>query len=459
MGIGGVTEPGADVVALAAAVGTCFETPLSCLGAQEVSDRLVALVAITARVDALRMEAVRAAELVEVGRLTDQRNTANHVAGRTLCDPGSVRFDERIIGWLADLPELAAALQAGEITTDHLELLRLKDNVRVHQQIIESQQFFVDTFTTCQFRDLNDLVDEWLLGADPDGAEPNDREQRFGLSFTPVPGGMKVTGTLDPLQGAALRDDVNAEANKLRATEKETGAMSTVRRRTLDALLNLVGRGAARPDGSFARPRVNIVMSQRVYEKTVAWLADPANNQFPEIDRSDIDKKCQLIDGTPIHPLYAFAATITATFRRVVYSARGRPIQASYDSRKIPDWMKDISLITTNGKCANPVCDSPFHWLHGDHITPYSHTQDTSVENTRPVCEGDNLWRGNDITRGVWATTDPEWGQGHDLGHGFWPAPDPGWDDNDPRWGELTEEEANYLIELEEFRIWRNNAA
>ena len=410
MGLGGVVEPGADIAALDAAVDSCFETPLASLGAQEASDRSVALIAITAKVDALRMDAVQAAELLEVGRLSDQRNTANHVAGRTLCDPGAVRFDERIINWLADLPLLADAFRAGRVTTDHVEKLRLKDNVRVHQQLIQSQEFFVQTFTTCQFRDLDGLIEEWLLGADPDGAEPNDREQKFGLSFTPLPGGnMKVAGVLDPLQGVALRDDVNAEANKLRAAEKKTGAMSTVRRRTLDALLNLVGRGAKRPNGTFARPRVNIVMSQRVYEQTVAWLADPANNQFPEIDRTDIDKKCQLIDGTPIHPLYAFAATVTGTFRRIVYSARGRPIDASFDSRRIPDWMRDITLVTTNGKCANPVCDSPFHWLHGDHITPYSHTQDTSVENTRPVCEGDNLWRGNDTTRGRWPARVPNW--------------------------------------------------
>ena len=282
MGIGGVVEPGADVAALEAAVDACFETPLSCLGAQEVSDRLVALVRITAKVDALRMEAVQAADRVDVGRLTDQRNTANHVAALTLADAGSVRFDERIIKWLADLPLLAEAFRAGRITTDHVELLRLKDNPRVHQRLINDQQFFIRTFTTCQFRDLSFAIDDWLLGADPDGAEPNDRDQRFGLSITPLPGGnVKVSGILDPLQGAALRDDVNAEANKLRASEKETGAVSTVRRRTLDALMNLVGRGSARPDGSFARPRVNIVMSQTGLRRHDCVVGRPGEQPVP----------------------------------------------------------------------------------------------------------------------------------------------------------------------------------
>lgn len=409
MTIGGVANPGADIASLGAAVDACFETPLSCLDAHELSERLVALVSLTARLDALRIETIEAADAREVPRLTDQRNVANHVAATTPVDPASVRFDQRIGDWLVDFPMLADSYRSGAVTTEHIELLRLKDNPRVHHQMVERQEFFVAMFTTCHFRDLDNLVDEWMLGADPDGAEPNDSDQRSGLAFTPLPGGYwKVSGTLDPLQGAALRGDVHAEAKKLRAAEKESGTTSTVRRRTLDALLNLVGRGAARPDGSFARPRVNIVMSQRVYEETVAWLADPSSNEFPEIDRSDVDRKCQLIDGTPIHPLYALAATVTATFRRLVYSARGRPIEVSYDSRQIPDWMKDVTLIGTNGKCANPVCDSPFHWLHGDHITPYSHTQDTSLENTRPLCEGDNLWRGDDISRGLWPADDPE---------------------------------------------------
>ena len=105
-------------------------------------------------------------------------------------------------------------------------------------------------------------------------------------------------------------------------------------------------------------------------------------------------------------PLYAIAATATATFRRLVYSARGRPKDVSVDSRRIPDWMRDATLVTTNGMCSNPVCDAPFEWLHSDHVIPYSHNHTTHLDNTRPLCEGDNLWRGNDTTRGIWGTAD-----------------------------------------------------
>lgn len=406
MDLSGVLDPGDDLVELEAALDACFDKPLSCLSKNELSNRLIDVHRVTAKLDALRAETIRACDLAQVGSLTDQRNTSNHLATLTNADPADVRFDSRIGTWLLDMAILAEAYRAGRISAAHIELLRKADNDRVHLQMVRDQSDFLTWFTTCHFRDLESLINEWLLGADPDGAEPTEHLAEAGLSIKPLPGGRgKVSAILDPLQLAALRGAIGTESRKLRAEEESTGARNTVRRRQLVALLNLIGRGAARADGSFARPRVNIVMSQSVYEKTLDWLADPANG-LPEVDRSNIDKRCHLIDGTPIHPLYALAATATATFRRFVYGIRGRPIEISYDSRQVPDWMQDASLIATNGKCTNPVCDAPFDWLHGDHIQPFSNSQETRLDESRPLCEGDNLWRGNDTDRGKWPVPD-----------------------------------------------------
>ncbi len=408
MASGVVTTSNSDLDDLESALDACLELSLSGLSDDELSDRLARLSSLTAKLDALRVRSVSAGAARDIGRLSDQRNVANHVAAVSNTDPAAVRFDHRIANWLIDMPIIADALAVGEITIDHVELLRGVDNPRVHLQMVDAQDMFVGWLTTVVFRDLKNLFDEWLLGADPDGAEPKEQEFETGMSVKTVAGGMvEVKILMDPLQGAAFKGDLALECARLRAEEQESGNRRSVRKRQLHALLNLTGRGAARPDGTTARPRVHIVMSQRVYEDTLAWLEDPANNELPTIDRTDVDSKCQLIDGTPIHPLYGIAATATAKFRRTVYSARGRPINDSYDTRSIPEWMKDIALITSNGKCSNPICDAPFAWLHGDHITPYSHTQDTSVPNTRPLCEPENSWRGNDTTRGHWGQDPP----------------------------------------------------
>ena len=408
MTLGGVLDSNSDLDDLETVLDACLAVPLSGLSDEELSDRLARLPSLTAKLDAVRVAAVSAGMARDVGRLSDQRSVANHVAAVSNADPAAVRFDQRIANWLIDMPIIADALAAGKITIDHVELLRGVDNGRVHLQMIDAQEMFVDWLTTVVFRDLENLFNEWLLGADPDGAEPKEQHPETGMTVQTVFGGMvKATILMDPVQGAAFKGDLAPETARLRGEEKETGQTRSVRKRQLHALLNLTGRGAVRPDGTTARPRVHVVMSQRVYEKTLAWLEDPAANQLPTIDRTDVDSKCQLIDGTPIHPLYGIAASVTAKFRHTVYSARGRPIHDSYDTRSIPEWMKDIALVTSNGKCSNLICDAPFAWLHGDHITPYSHTRDTSVANTRPVCEADNGWRGNDTNRGHWGDDQP----------------------------------------------------
>lgn len=408
MTVGGRAASNSDLDDLDVALDACVEVPVSCLSDVEISDRLTRLQALTAKLDAVRVAAVAAGTSRGVGRLSDQRNVANHVASTSNADPATVRFDQRIADWLVDMPTISAAFAAGRITAAHIEIIRKVDNPRVHRQMVDAQELFVDWLTTVAFRDLGVLFQEWLLGADPDGAEPTEQHADTGLSVTTLSGGrIKVTMLLDPLQGAAFQGDLAPEVARLRSSDQENGVVRSVRKRQLHALLNLTGRGALRSGSTAARPRVHIVMSQRVYEDTLAWLENPVVNPLPVVDRSDIDSKCQLIDGTPIHPLYGVAATFTAKFRRTVYSARGRPIHDSYDTRQIPEWMKEIALVSSNGKCANPVCDAPFTWLHGDHITPYSRTRDTSVPNTRPVCEPDNQWRGADTDRGRWGYEEP----------------------------------------------------
>jgi hypothetical protein len=38
------------------------------------------------------------------------------------------------------------------------------------------------------------------------------------------------------------------------------------------------------------------------------------------------------------------------------------------------------------------------------------------TDQRRPVCEADNLWRGNDITRGLWPVDNPDWAEDDNAG-------------------------------------------
>ena len=282
MNTGGVASPNADLDDLATSLTASFDVPLSALSDEELSERLERLPALTAQLDALRVLTISAADARDIGRLSGQRNVANHVAAVSNADPASVRFDERIADWLIDMPIIAGAFAAGDITIEHVELLRRVDNSRVHVQMIDAQELFVSWLTTVVFRDLKTLFDEWLLGADPDGAEPTEHSRETGMTVKTVAGGMvKVAITMDPLQGAAFDADLSGECARLREQERETGERRTVRKRQLCALLNLTGRGAVRPNGSHARPRVHIVMSVSRFART-SLFAPGGKNALPQ---------------------------------------------------------------------------------------------------------------------------------------------------------------------------------
>ena len=407
MSLGGVLNPNADLDGLRTALSACFDSPVSCMSREEISDRLDGFYEASTMLDALRAETVRAADAADVGALNDQRNVANHMAAKSNLDPAVVRADQRRADWLNDFPKLAAAYASGELTTAHLEELRRKDNPRVHQQMIADQTSFIRWMTSIAFRDLDEMFNRWLLGADPDGAEPKDHIENCGVSFTKLPGGkVQIKGILDPLSGSILRNAINREANKIRAEHKAADVHSTVRYRNLTALVRLVTAGFESPHRKATKPLLNITIDQRTYLETLDWLDDPTNNELPTLDVEASGnlsgRKCQLIDGTSIHPLYAIAASAKAVFRRIVYDAKGRALQASYDSRSFPPWITDLTLIATNGKSANPICDAPFHWLQTDHIEPDSHGGPTALANARPLSEADNGWRGNDTNRGTW---------------------------------------------------------
>ena len=405
-----MATPNQDIEQLSVDVDACFDTPLSCLSDEELSERLVLLVDVSARVDALRVETVRAASVAGVPKLNDQRNVANHVGELTNTNPADIRKDQLIADWLVDFATLAEAYQAGKLTTAHIDLLRRKDNARVHQQMIDDQTKFVRWFSSLAFRDLDHLMERWLLGADPDGAAPEEQLKKCHVTTKPLPGGMlALSAIFDPLSGAAFLNALNAEAEKVRQENKAEGITSPLGHRNLQALMRLVITGASRPGRATVKPLINIAVDQDTYEETLGWLDDPSNNPLPTPQPEPpkgADRRCHLIDGTPIHPAYAVIASAKGVFRRIVYDAKSRELDASFDSRSFPQWITDLVLIATNGKSANPVCDAPFHWLQTDHIEPDSLGGQTTLDNARPLSAGDNGWRGNDISRGRWPMPD-----------------------------------------------------
>ena len=136
-------------------------------------------------------------------------------------------------------------------------------------------------------------------------------------------------------------------------------------------------------------------MSLKVLQNAIAQMAkDPDEQDFTSmLDANDIDGRCELIDGTPIHPKYALVLMMQARVRRQVLGAKNVTLDASYETRLFPDWMKYIRLVETRGQCTVPGCDAPHTWLQADHRQPSSKVGQTTLSNLDPMCAADNKWK------------------------------------------------------------------
>jgi len=391
-----------------------------------------------------RLDPVIATTAAEIDRWSVQkdagyRTVAQLFSDKTSDNPKQTRTDARIRRWIDDFPKFTQAWTAGDITTSHLEHIRRSvHNSRTRAALITDQAKFITWATDFDFIDFIDfehICIYWKNAVDPDSAEPKEqttknyfRAQEQGDSSG------KLDGHLDPLMFAAYKTAFNFEDEKLFHQNHDNAVFNnavfnnavfgdavfgdaehvpdlTTGQRGAHALMNLVVKGAARPDGSqpeplitpnpsspqtphHPKPLITVVASQHVIEDTSTGCDAPSNQTLP-LAFDDIDKRCELADGTPLHPSYLLAILGVATFRRQILTATSRTIDVSLNTRCFTPWQKHALIVEARGRCTSTGCDAPFAWLQADHTHPHSRGGPTRLHNGKMKCGPDNQAKGN----------------------------------------------------------------
>lgn len=361
----------------------------------ELCDWLIRSPRLRAKFDALMARVTSAADRAEAAQTMKLRKTDQVVGAETCADPATTRFDLRVGEWLQDFSELEAAFARGVMTREQLELIRKGcDNIRTHAALVRDQHLFVEHADLLGFNEFKAAIGYWLLVNDPDGEEPRDQVINTRLRAVRLPDGtVSVTGRFDPLMGEALLTALNEEEQKLFRRDAEDDVTRSSGKRRADALIGLVSRGHEHGGSGIPRALINIVMSQSVAEQALARLDNPLIDI--SLDPDDIDGRCEFIDGQPVHPALALATLGVATLRRQVMDAKGRILDVSLNARSFPEWMKTAALIESRGRCSEPGCDAPFHWLQADHRRPHSRGGPTSLGNLDPLCDPGNKHKGD----------------------------------------------------------------
>ena len=333
--------------------------------------------AVTTRLGLLATNNMVAAE-------SGQRTIGQYVAARTNSRAVDIDRFTPTAKWLRDYRLFQAAFGA-EMTQAHLDHLRkLDSDFGTHTNLVKDQQIFVDAAADCSFAGFEQACEAWLIFNDPDGKEPKDPIDKSRLHIGKGHGGRGViSGECDAVARQTISTAIEHEAEKLRRQDKIDGVERTDSQRNMAALKALITRGFAQPDGTFPVPLGKIVMSLKVAEWALATLnndIDP-DDHLP-VHATDVDGRCELIDGTPIHPFLAVHALglIDSTgaanptiLRRYLMEADSRILDIAINARIFPEWIRTGPLIQSRGQCETHGCDTPHHWLQMDHVHPVAH--------------------------------------------------------------------------------------
>ena len=389
---------------LAAALDAAQAVPLSCLSRDEVDVWVQRIQVLGSRFDALRVEAAVSADEASVQVGSGLRTMASHVAAETGVDPAVVGADKNLGAWLRGFPVLMEAAADGLVSRRHLQVLRSNDNPRTREAMVEAQGFLVEIAQEC-WRDFSEALRCWVTAADPDGEEPGEQAERRKVTVRRKGDG-SVAGSfvLDPLAGTALLSALNQESDRLWRADQDAGEERTTSQRFADALVALVGRGAKRKNGSTPAPLVHLVMSPQVAADALIRVAcDESGEPLPAgvdpwrlpIAHGDIDARCELVDGTPIHPRLAVTYLGVAELRRLVMEADGEILDLGTKVRCYPRHLKDAIVAAARGRCAETGCDAPLSWLQADHDMPFSRHGPTATRNGKARCDPHNKAKGD----------------------------------------------------------------
>lgn len=387
-----------DLSVLREALDGAADVSLACLSVAELLERACELQRLSSQLDSLRAATLSAAESAAdapgVLRELGYRTPTQVVAAKTGAKADDVRPLAKAGSWLIDFPVFRQAFADGTLTLRHVLDLKALDKPRTHHGLIDAQDYLVELARNGDYRTFRQGLAYWLNAADPDGDEPREQVAKTGCRITRNgDGSMSGEFYLDPLSAAAVGNALEDEAQRIFTQQsEEAGTAHTPRQRRGQALVHLMIKGAGVPGSATTTRLVNLIMGWELYQNLIERVDDSSIKPV-EVDVNDPNRRCELIDGTPIHPNLALMVMAVAEFKRIVVDTKSLPIDVSVKARCHPPWMKELLLIIARGRCRTLGCTAPYSWLQADHVVPYSKGGETSIANGQILCGPDNKWK------------------------------------------------------------------
>jgi Domain of unknown function (DUF222)/HNH endonuclease len=265
-------------------------------------------------------------------------------------------------------PRTAEALEAGEVTVPHVELLATAVHRRgeLYQR---DEHVLLHAAATVEVQDYPTAVRKWVSLADDELAsrEAGFAFDRRGVTLSPTTGGSAVSGYLDP-EAAALVGEVLDEQQP----PEGAADLRSVAQRRADALVLLCERARG---GELADSRpiagAELVVSHAVLARRPT---------------ADLDALvCEIEGFGPIPRITAERMVCDCAIARVVMGAEGEILDLGRRTRVIPPRLRR-AIVVRDRRCQFPGCRAPAAWCDVHHLVHWLHGGETSLENCALLC-------------------------------------------------------------------------
>ncbi len=322
-----------------------------------------------------RLAAVAAAAISVWDRRTlwadnGARSPAARLANETSAGPVSAGVDVRRARQLRSMPATAAALSAGHISPDHVDLLAKANQPWRNASFADHEASLVEQCTVLRFADARKMIQYWCAHADAVATDERAERQRNAAHVdmsTTIDDMVVVNGTLDPIGGAIVNDELTRLERALYLADQRTGDTRTASQRRGAALVEMAKRSASAPAGG-RRPRP--LFTALVGDQSLSQLCELANGTVVSPGQlldwiGDADLETVLFDGP--------STVISVSHRRTFVGRLRRAVE-----------VRDRHCQHTSG------CDEPADRCDVDHIVPHADDGPTSQFNGRLECPTHN---------------------------------------------------------------------
>ncbi len=371
-----------------------------------------------------RIQAAQAAMLSEVTRshsfLDDHHHSpASWLQAVTNSSKSTAQAKTQTAALLAQLPVLAAAVAAGEIGDDQLQLLRrLWANTRCRDQLPDSEEVLVGYARSLTLHEFRQVCQRWQAHADPDGAHRDhetSRENRHVARSRVGAGhllhaegdalsGDIISSILDAHADAEFNNDILDRLRRFGDGADQHPLARTATQRTYDALIAIFLKAAGTTETTTQVPLVNIFCTESVLSDAIrdfvggSVAGSVAGSVGATGPRSQPDGRassqrlrlCETASGAPVDPHDLVIAALVGQVRRVVVDSAGRVLDLGRRRRLFVGAAREAVLLMGD-RCSHPGCEQRSGQIQIDHLAGWaSRAGPTNPFNGGPTCPRHN---------------------------------------------------------------------